>query len=66
MKISEQDKEYLSALYKARMAIIGGAQSYSIGGRSLTRANLDTINSEIARLEGAIIPKFRRIVVRDI
>ena len=41
--------------YKAaRTAILAGAQSYSIAGRSLTRANLDIITQEIARIEARI------------
>jgi hypothetical protein len=44
----------LAAFKAARDAILSGAQSYSIGGRSLTRANLDTILKEISRLEARI------------
>lgn len=50
MSISELQAE-LAAYKAARNAILSGAQSYSISGRSLTRANLDTIIKEIARLE---------------
>jgi hypothetical protein len=47
-------------VYKtARDAILSGAQSYGIAGRSVTRANLDTINKEIARLEARIGSKSR-------
>lgn len=63
--LSAEDKKYLIALRKARLAIVTGAQSYSIGGRSLTRADLRTINAEINRLEGATTPRFRRIVPSD-
>lgn len=39
-------------LYKtARDAILAGAQSYTINGRTLTRASLDTIIKEIARID---------------
>jgi len=63
--LSEADKEYLNALRTARLNIITGAQSYSIGGRSLTRADLGTINSEISRLEGAQAMRLRRVVPVD-
>lgn len=63
--LSAEDKEYLVALRKARLAIVTGAQSYSIGGRSLSRADLGTINSEISRLESYAAPKFRRIIPSD-
>jgi len=43
------------AQYKAaRTAILSGAQSYTISGRSLTRANLSEIQTEIKQLEGRI------------
>ena len=64
--LSADDQEYLKLLKDARIAIIGGAQSYSIGTRSLTRANLALILDEIKRLEGGATPKFRRGIVRDI
>lgn len=63
--LSVADKKYLAALRKAQLAIVTGAQSYSIGGRSLTRADLGLINSEIARLEGTSAPRFRRIIPVD-
>ena len=63
--LSESDKEYLEALKKARIAIVTGAQSYRIGSRSLTRADLKLLNDEIARLEGSTIPKFRRVYMVD-
>lgn len=53
MSISELQAE-LAAYKAARNAILSGAQSYSISGRSLTRANLDTIIKEIARIEARI------------
>ena len=53
MSISELQAD-LAAYKAARDAILSGAQSYSISGRSLTRANLDTIIKEIARLEARI------------
>jgi len=63
--LSDDDKKYLEALKAARIAIVTGAQSYRIGSRQLTRADLKLINDEIARLEGSVAPKFRRIVVVD-
>lgn len=43
------------AMYRAaRDAILTGAQSYSVAGRSLTRANLDDIETQIARIEARI------------
>jgi hypothetical protein len=62
--LSDSDKEYLDALKAARLAIVSGAQSYSIGSRSLTRANLQTINDEIARLEGSRATYFRQVIPR--
>ena len=59
--LSKEDQKYLTLLKKARNAIIGGAQSYSIGSRSVTRADLRYIQGEIARLEGTKAPIFRRV-----
>lgn len=53
MSISDLQAD-LAAYKAARDAILSGAQSYSISGRSLTRANLDTIIKEIARIEARI------------
>ena len=64
--LSDDNKEYLAALKKAHMAIVSGAQSYSIGSRSLTRADLKTINAEIARLEGTTTPRLGRIWMTDL
>lgn len=43
----------LSVWYAARTAL-ASAQSYSIGGRSVTKANLGEINSTIASLESEL------------
>lgn len=54
MKIKEQigrKKKRLEMYYQAEEAILGGAQSYSMGSRSLTRANLADIRSMIDKLE---------------
>jgi hypothetical protein len=64
-RLSESDIKYLEALKEARLAIVTGAQSYKIGSRALTRADLSTIIKEIEKLEGTTAPRFRRIVVRD-
>ncbi len=43
------------ALFKtARNAILAGAQSYSINGRAISRADLKEINAEIKSLESRI------------
>ena len=39
------------ALTNAEIKILDGQQAYSIDGRSLTRADLDKIRDEIARLD---------------
>ena len=39
----ERKKKRLEMYYKAEEAILGGAQSYSLGSRNLTRANLSEI-----------------------
>lgn len=41
----------LEAYYAAEMAILEGAQSYKIGSRNLTRANLAEISDMIKYLE---------------
>lgn len=65
LKLSEEDIEYLTILKRARNAIVSGAQSYSIGSRSVTRADLQFITGEIARLEGSTAPIIRRVIARD-
>ena len=48
------------AMYRAaRDAILTGAQSYSVAGRSLTRANLDDIETQIARIEARNEARFK-------
>lgn len=46
-------KERLQQYYDAETEVLK-SQSYSIGSRSLTRANLSEIRSEISKLEGQI------------
>lgn len=54
-KIDELN-EYLVAIKKKRIELMTGAQSYSIGSRSLARYNitLKELNLEIARVEDEI------------
>lgn len=62
------------ALYiAAEAAILGGSQSYSIGNRSLTRANLDFISRRIDQINAQLIRLGRgnqitahRVVPRDL
>jgi len=46
-------KERLSAYYEAELAVLSG-QSYSIGSRTLTRANLAWIRTQIDSLENQV------------
>lgn len=63
--------DLLSKYLAAESAILGGAQSYSIGNRSLTRADLAFITRERKNLEirkkalegGGIRP--RRVIFRE-
>jgi hypothetical protein len=63
--------QLLSSYMTAEAAILGGAQSYSIGNRSLTRAHLSEIKEERKNLEarkkslegGGI--RSRRVIFRD-
>lgn len=52
-KISRK-RQRLEMYYAAEEAVLGAAQSYSIGGRSLTRANLADIRNMIDQLEAEI------------
>lgn len=47
-------KERLELYYKAEETILSGAQSYSLGTRSLTRGNLADIRVMIEELEKEI------------
>jgi len=61
-------KAELEQINTAISMILGGAQSYSMGSRSLTRANLDTLLKRKDRLEDLIASlsggsgRFRRVV----
>lgn len=44
----------LTSYQNCELAILDGAQSYSIGGRNLTRANLNEISDMIKYLEKEI------------
>ena len=50
----ERKKIRLEMYYKAAEATVGGAQSYSLGSRNLTRANLSEIRKMIDQLEDEI------------
>lgn len=50
----KKKRERLQLYYAAEEAILGGAQSYSMGSRSLTRANLADIKAMIVSLEDEI------------
>lgn len=69
-------KDRLNAYYQAEMAVLTG-QEYTIGSRSLKRADLAQIRSAIKELEGHVqtleaqasgntANRARRIVLRDI
>lgn len=47
----ENLKERLEAYKRAELAILDGAQTYSLGSRSLTRANLAEVTEMIGYLE---------------
>lgn len=70
--ILESYRTRLSAYLLAEQAILGGAQSYSIGNRSLSRADLEWISKQITRLTADILLlqrgnkiKIQRVVPRD-
>lgn len=50
----EYTEKALDEYYNAEIAIIGGAQSYSVGSRSLTRASLAEIRKAITDLENQL------------
>jgi hypothetical protein len=63
----------LTLYVAAETAILQGAQSYSIGNRTLSRADLGRIASEIQRLETEILQldrggaiRIQRVVPRDV
>jgi len=56
-RLQERIKKYKTRLdlyYKAEEAILDGAQSYTIGSRNLTRANLAEIRKMITELEKSL------------
>ena len=64
-------KAELAQVDSAIAAILGGSQSYRIGSRSLTRADLatlykrkDILDDKVAALSGGS-GRFRRVVPRD-
>lgn len=73
----ERVRKRLDLYYGAEEAILSGAQSYTIGSRTLTRADLDAIRkvitqleTDLAELESAVAGKgFRkcmRVLPRDV
>ena len=69
----EHIKKALDMYYEAEIAIIGGAQSYSVGSRSLTRANLSEIRAAIKEyenllenLENQLNGRGRNLIIRGI
>lgn len=68
-----EKKEQRANYIIAEQQILKGAQSYSIGNRTLTRANLefiakriDDLNSEINQLQRGNVMPIQRAVPRDI
>lgn len=51
----EKYKERLEMYYQAEEAILNGAQSYSLGSRNLTRANLAEVKEMIEYLEKQVV-----------
>jgi len=49
----EKTKERLSSYYEAEISVLTN-QSYKIGSRELTRADLDVIKTTIEKLENAV------------
>ncbi len=72
-EIIAQKKVRLMQYLAAETAILSGAQSYSIGHRQLTRADLGQVQSEIDKLtvevaqlsRGGNAIRMQRIVPRD-
>lgn len=69
----ERVKKALDAYYDAEIQIVGGAQSYSVGSRSLTRANLTEIRKSIkdyenllANLENQLNGRGRNLTLRAV
>jgi hypothetical protein len=54
LTVIERKKARLDLYYAAEEAILSGAQSYQIGSRTLTRANLRTIETMIKKLEAEV------------
>lgn len=66
--------EYLTALRKKRLELLGGAQSYSVGSRSLARYNVELrdltaeiarTERELAKLDGRPVSLMRRLYFKD-
>lgn len=72
MTAKEKAKYLINEYTNAELAVLNGAQSYTVSGKSLTRANLSEIRkgrryweNELARLNGSNGRRFRTIRVRD-
>lgn len=68
-----QERERLGKYLTAETAILKGAQSYTIGNRTLTRADLEEIRNQVNRLTKHIQQlerggniRIQRIMPRDI
>lgn len=71
----EQVATYLTALRQKRLELLSGAQSYSIGSRSLARYNIDLkrlsdeiakVERELAALDGHPTAMMRRAYFKDV
>lgn len=68
----ERAKYMLNLYLNAEIAIINGAQSYTISGKTITRANLHDIilqrkywENQLSILNGGSARKFRTVNVED-
>jgi hypothetical protein len=72
-EILTQKKQRLQLYLAAEAAILSGAQSYSIGHRQITRADLRSVQAEVEKLtvdvaqlsRGGNAIRVQRIVPRD-
>lgn len=72
MTAKERAKYLINEYTNAELTVLNGSQSYTISGKSLTRANLAEIRAgrkywenELARLNGCSGRRFRTIRIRD-
>lgn len=71
-ELLQQKKTRLAAYITAEQKILEGAQSYSIGNRTLTRADLEEITKQIKLLTTEVMVlsrggniRIQRVVFRD-